>query len=1368
MFHRVPFISPASVVTAAVILVLAALFALSLSSPGAAHADHPDLPEVSITSITPEIGEEGGRLRVTLQLSRPLTADEKYCYRRGVSDGNNGEVCIQGGILVWDNYDDHLKAENAGDVDNLTAFVFRGGETQQRKTVDIADDQCITPDREIRVAINWAFDNSDDYGYTIASDSGKESRRTVRVHGNDVTNGGVFGVDPGGKCKAINDGDDEEVIANRAPAFGKKPLTRSVAENTEAGEDVGSPVTASDHENDDLTYSLTGADADHFHIDSSTGQILTYGDLNYETKSTYHLAVSVTDGYDIYGDPDSAEDDSIGVTISVNDVNEAPVFAADAPTALNVIENTAAGVDIGDPVTATDPERKTVTYELDDGDGAAFEIDDTTGQIKTKASLVDEAQDTYTVTVTASDDDGNEAEHVVTITVTDANDPPEFSDEIPQGETGITRSVAENTAAGEPVGDPVAATDEESDTLTYSLAGTDAASFDIDTTSGQIKTKDSLDFEGGTTRYRVTVSVHDGKDISGNTEDPPNTDATIDVTIEVTDVNEGPTFDANAPATQEVAENTAAETNIGSPYTATDPENDTPLTYSLGGTDAASFEIDTGTGQLKTKADLDHEAKASYSIDVQVADGKDAEGIAETPPVVDTTHAVTITVTDADDQGSITLSTQTPTVGSTLTATVGDQDGGVTGETWVWESSTDQNNWTTITGETTNSYTPDSDDVGNYLKVTATYDDDEGSGQTAEAGTSSAVILRPATNENPEFADATAERSIAENTAAGQNIGAPVTATHGDSVGTLVYSLDTTGADTFDIDSSTGQLKTKTALDHEGISSYTVTVSVNDGMDSYSNADTAVDSRIDVTINVTDINEKPQFADDAPTTQNVDENTPAGTNIGSAYTASDPDAGDTLTYSLDDGDGAAFDIDANGQIKTKADLNYEADPSYTVIVQVTDSRDDSGTTEQTPVVDDTHTVTITIDNEVEPPTFDEEIPQGQASLSRSIPENTTAGRPIGDPVSATSEDGVALTYSLDDQDGASFDIDSNGQIKTKADLDYEDRSSYFVTVSVTDGQDTMGNAESPAVEDDSIDVTITVTDVNEKPVFADDAPITQTVAENTAADTNIGRAYTATDPENDALTYTLDSGSADTFAIDANGQIKTKADLNYEADPSYTVIVQVADSKDDAGTAEQTPVTDATITVTITITDEDDPGSITFSSDPPIAGTTLTAVLEDQDGVKSDVAVTWKWEISDDQTNWNTITDATTDSYTPGSDDIGDYLRVTATYDDENGPGKTVEAETDAVLNAPATNTDASFADLSVTRSVPENTAAGQAIGAPVAADDPDNEDTLTYSLEGTDSASFDIDTSNGQLKTKDVLDFDAGQTNLQRRRVGH
>ena len=281
-------------------------------------------------------------------------------------------------------------------------------------------------------------------------------------------------------------------------------------------------------------------------------------------------------------------------------------------------------------------------------------------------------------------------------------------------------------------------------------------------------------------------------------------------------------------------------------------------------------------------------------------------------------------------------------------------------------------------------------------------------------------------------------------------------------------------------------------------------MSVTDGKDANGITETPAveDESIDVTISVTDVNEPPQFADDAPTTQTVAENTAAGTNIGSAYTATDPDAGDTPTYSLDDGDGAAFEIDSSGQIKTEAALDHETKASYTVTVSVSDGKDATGAADS--AVDDTRTVTIAVTNEVEPPTFND----GDAGTTRTIAENTPAGRPVGDPVSATSEDGVTLTYSLDDQDGASFDIGSNGQIKTKADLDYEDRSSYEVTVSVTDGLDDVGTTENTPTTDDTIYVTITVTDVNEKPVFADDAPNTQTVAENTAADTNIGAAPT--------------------------------------------------------------------------------------------------------------------------------------------------------------------------------------------------------------------------------------------------------------------
>ena len=60
---------------------------------------------------------------------------------------------------------------------------------------------------------------------------------------------------------------------------------------------------------------------------------------------------------------------------------------------------------------------------------------------------------------------------------------------------------------------------------------------------------------------------------------------------------------------------------IGAPVTATDPENDT-LTYSLEGTDAASFAIDSGTGQLKTKAALNRATKSRYTVTVKASDGK--------------------------------------------------------------------------------------------------------------------------------------------------------------------------------------------------------------------------------------------------------------------------------------------------------------------------------------------------------------------------------------------------------------------------------------------------------------------------------------------------------------------------------------------------------------------------------------------------------------------------------------------------------------------------------------------------------------------------------------------------------------------------
>ena len=129
----------------------------------------------------------------------------------------------------------------------------------------------------------------------------------------------------------------------------------------------------------------------------------------------------------------------------------------------------------------------------------------------------------------------------------DKNVDPEFSADT------ATRSIAENSAADAAVGAVVTATDTENDTLTYSLSGTDASSFSIDSATGQIKVGSSttLDFESSTTSYSVTVGVSDLKD-SSDTADTV-VDDTITVTINVTDVNEPPPkFDPTAcPAGQQ-------------------------------------------------------------------------------------------------------------------------------------------------------------------------------------------------------------------------------------------------------------------------------------------------------------------------------------------------------------------------------------------------------------------------------------------------------------------------------------------------------------------------------------------------------------------------------------------------------------------------------------------------------------------------------------------------------------------------------------------------------------------------------------------------------------------------------------------------
>ena len=137
---------------------------------------------------------------------------------------------------------------------------------------------------------------------------------------------GGFGGDIGGSSKP----------SNHAPEFSEGAnAERSVAEDAANPSNVGNPVTATDADGDNLTYTLEGPDAASFTLDSGTGQLRTVIALDYETKASYHVIVYV---YDTRGGRDS-----IVVNIRVTDVAEQPaVVQSPVPIALPQLAETLA------------------------------------------------------------------------------------------------------------------------------------------------------------------------------------------------------------------------------------------------------------------------------------------------------------------------------------------------------------------------------------------------------------------------------------------------------------------------------------------------------------------------------------------------------------------------------------------------------------------------------------------------------------------------------------------------------------------------------------------------------------------------------------------------------------------------------------------------------------------------------------------------------------------------------------------------------------------------------------------------------------------------------------------------------------------
>ena len=434
-------------------------------------------------------------------------------------------------------------------------------------------------------------------------------------------------------------------------------------------------------------------------------------------------------------------------------------------------------------------------------------------------------------------------------------------------------------------------------------------------------------------------------------------------------------------------------------FTATDPE-EKDIDWDVSGTDAADFKITDGVLEFKSSPDFetpnggtantDGTGSNTYTVNVVASAGG-----SEITMVQMVLEEVTVNVTNVEEAGLIVLSTLQPQVEIPITAALSDPDNpdldanALVGLTWEWLRGED-----VIAGATGATYTPMVTDVGSVLTARASYEDAEGEDKTAEIESAHAVRAKPDTNTPPAFPDQDSNidgnqqtRMVAENTPAGEDIGAPVEATDAGDV--LTYSADNdaspaTEFTTFDIDRATGQLRTKASLDTEDAATQTVVVTATDPF--------GASATVTVTVTVTGVDEAPSIAAAAASTHTIAENETALT-LGVAYTATDPE-GNTPTWSVSGPDSGKFTIPAGGgQLTFRSSPDFEApgdadgDNVYEVTVVASDSARNS----------DELDVRVTVTNMPE---------LGTITFSSLRPKT-----------------GVPLTASLTDSDGGVTDVE---------------------------------------------------------------------------------------------------------------------------------------------------------------------------------------------------------------------------------------------------------------------------------------------------------------------------------------------------------
>ncbi len=429
-----------------------------------------------------------------------------------------------------------------------------------------------------------------------------------------------------------------------------------------------------------------------------------------------------------------------------------------------------------------------------------------------------------------------------------------------------------------------------------------------------------------------------------------------------------------------------------------------------------------------------------------------------------------------------------------------------------------------------------------------------------------------------------------------------------DSGNSFTYSLVTGTGDTDNTAFSIvgNQLQINNSPDFETKNSYSIRVKTTDqGGLSFEKT---------LTIAVNNVNENP--SNQAPTdlalsATTVNENVAPNTVIGT-FSTTDPDTGNSFTYSLiagtGDTDNTAFSIVGN-QLQINNSPDFETKNSYSIRVKTTDQ---GGLSFE-------KTLTITVNDVNENPS--NQAPTDLALSATTVNENVAPNTVIGTFSSTDPDTGNSFTYSLiagtGDTDNSAFSIVGN-QLQINNSPDFETKNSYSIRVKTTD----QGGLSFEKT------LTIVVNDVNETPSNqAPTALIFQNAVTQLAENVNVTPEFKVADLliEDDGLgtnNLFLTGRDRERFLIQNSALFYVGFTPNFEAQNSYEVTVNVDDT-----TVGVTPDLTQTLTLNITDINEAPTALILTNSTKAIAENTDTS-----QGVKvADI------QISDDALGTNSL-----------------------------------------------------------------------------------------------------------------------------------